>query len=91
MHRNNQTLKGRLISFHERQGWLNCSHKSLLRLWVEFKAMKPKNTESAAEYLARIGSKGGKASGHTKARSSAQARKAARARWGNPTKKGQKV
>ena len=38
--------------------------------------------EEAKKYLAAIGSKGGKAgTGKSKARTSAQARKAARARW----------
>ncbi len=28
-----------LAQWHYKRGWLNCWHKSLLRLWVEYKAI----------------------------------------------------
>ena len=42
--------------------------------------------ETVPEYLARIGAKGGSVKGPTKARTTEQARKAARARWGTGNK-----
>lgn len=30
----------RLTEFHQKRGWLNCRHKPLIRLWVEWKAMQ---------------------------------------------------
>ena len=32
-------LQKRLAEWHYSHGWINSGHKSLLRLWVEFKAM----------------------------------------------------
>lgn len=32
------SLHSRLVAWHNARGWWNCSHKSLLRLWVEFRA-----------------------------------------------------
>lgn len=45
--------------------------------------MKLSDKQAIKVYLARIGAKGGKATGKTKARSSEQARTAAMIRWHN--------
>lgn len=37
--RHGGTTQRQLAEWHYSHGWINCYHKSLLRLWVEFKAM----------------------------------------------------
>ncbi len=40
-----------LVAFHEARGWLNCSHKSLLRLETEHAAIAAEEEETAKRHL----------------------------------------
>lgn len=37
----------RLAQYHQERGWLNCRHKPLIRLWVEYVAISRAEKEAA--------------------------------------------